>query len=144
MDENQKKVDESWKTQVEKEKEAARSQKPSDADFMPPAPDFSFFVTTLALQASISLGVAPNPQTDKPDLNLPQAKFLIDTLGILQEKTKGNLTPDEIKLLDNIVYELRVNYLAQQNAPNHPAGSGTAQQRAPEDQSTQGEAQTQR
>ena len=53
--------------------------------------DFNFFITTLALQASISLGQVPNPATNKTEEDLTQAKFLIDTLGVLQEKTKGNL-----------------------------------------------------
>ena len=88
-------------------------EKPANDDFIPPIPDFSFFITTLALQASVSLGVVENPATNKKELNLPQAKFLIDTIGMLQEKTKGNLTEEETKLLDGILYELRLNYVSQ-------------------------------
>jgi hypothetical protein len=54
-----------------------------------------------------------NPMTDKKEEDLPQAKFIIDTLGMLQEKTKGNLTPEESKLLENMLYELRTQYVAK-------------------------------
>ena len=82
-------------------------------DFIPPKPDFSFFVTTLSLQASIALGAIANPATNKTEEDLIQAKFLIDTLGMLAEKTKGNLNTDESKLLENLLYELRTIYLSK-------------------------------
>jgi len=78
-----------------------------------PVPDFSFFITTLSLQASIALGHIPNPATNKTDEDLNQAKFLIDTLGMLEDKTKGNLNAEESKLLENLLYELRSAYLAK-------------------------------
>ncbi len=106
----EKKVDDNWKQNVEKEKVAPKEK----AGFVPPAPDFKFFVTTLAIQASIALGHMPNPATDKVEEDLTQAKFLIDTLGMLQEKTKNNLTPEEIELLENLLYELRVAYLEKE------------------------------
>jgi len=110
MDEIKKKVDESWKENVEKEK-----QIPTAPDeFVPPLPDFKFFTTTLALQASIALGHMANPSTGKTESDPTQAKFIIDTLGMLQEKTKGNLTPEEVALLENLLYELRVAYLAKE------------------------------
>ena len=104
-----KKVDESWKQRVEKEKQEPQNQ----GDFVPPEPDFKFFITTLTLQASIALGHMANPSTGKIEQDPVQAKFLIDTLGMLQEKTKGNLTREETDLLENLLYELRVAYLAK-------------------------------
>jgi len=65
------------------------------------------------LQASIGLGQVPNPNTNKTEEDLPQAKFLIDTLGMLKEKTKGNLTPEEINFLENLLYELRMSYISK-------------------------------
>jgi len=53
-----------------------------------------------------------NPETQQTQKDPAQAKFIIDTLGMLQEKTKGNLTSEECKLLENLLYELRVAYLA--------------------------------
>jgi len=111
MDEIDKKVDEDWKQKVEKEKQAPKEEN----KFVPPDADFKFFVTTLALQVSIALGHMANPETQKIQKDPTQAKFIIDTLGMLQEKTKGNLTPEEAKLLENILYELRMAYLAAEN-----------------------------
>jgi len=112
MDEEKKKVDESWKEAIKKEKEAIKD---TQGSFVPPEPDFNFFITTLALQASISLGQVPNPASNKAEEDLVQAKFLIDTLGMLQEKTKGNLTAEESGLLENLLYELRMHYIEKSN-----------------------------
>jgi predicted metal-dependent peptidase len=107
MDEIKKSVDDSWKEQAEKEKEALKNSK----GFIPPEADFSFFITTLALQASIFLGAIPNPVSNKKEEDLPQAKFIIDTLGMLKDKTVNNLKDEEGKLLENVLYELRMQYL---------------------------------
>jgi len=109
MEEQNKNIDESWKEAVDKKK--ANLEKEGKA--IPPEPDFSFFVTTLSLQASIDLGEVPNPVTNKKEENLIQAKFLIDTLAMLKEKTKGNLTPEEANFLENVLYELRMQYIAK-------------------------------
>lgn len=107
MDETKKNIDEQWKETVEKERETLKKED----KFLPPQADFNFFITTLSLQASIALGQVPNPATNKKEEDLTQAKFLIDTLGLLQEKTKGNLTTDEANLLENLLYELRMQYI---------------------------------
>jgi hypothetical protein len=106
---SQKKVDESWKQNIEKEKQDPKTNQA----FIPPEADFKFFITTLTLQASIALGHMANPATGKTEKDTTQAKFLIDTLGMLQIKTKGNLTQEETDLLENLLYELRVAYLAK-------------------------------
>ena len=82
-------------------------------EFKPPVPDFKFFISTLSLQASIFLGQIPNPASQKTELDLTQAKFIIDTLGMLQEKTKNNLSDEESDLLENFLYELRTVYLSK-------------------------------
>ncbi len=82
-------------------------------DFVPPKPDFSFFITTLSLQASIALGQIPNPATNKNENDPSQAKFIIDTLDMLKEKTAGNLKEDESKLLENLLFELKNLYLTK-------------------------------
>ena len=109
MDEEKKNIDESWKEAAQKEKEKLKGE----GKFVPPEPDFNFFVTTLSLQASIALGVIPNPVTNQKEEDTTQAKFLIDTLGLLKEKTKGNLTQEENDLLENVLYELRMQYIAK-------------------------------
>ncbi len=110
--EEERKVDESWKESAQKEKDAVRQEKPAD-EFNAPEADFKFFVTTLAIQASISLGIMANPGTNQKEENLPQAKFLIDTLAVIKDKTKGNLTKEEDELLEGILYELRMQYVAK-------------------------------
>ena len=114
MDEIKKNTDESWKEAVEKEKEKIKEE----GGFVPPEPDFNFFITSLALQTSIALGVIENPMTNKKEENLIQAKFLIDTLGVLKDKTKGNLTNEEEKLLENVLYELRMQYVGKTKGPS--------------------------
>ena len=106
--EEEKKIDESWKEKVDKEKEESKKE-----EIIPPKVDFSLFITTLSMQAMIALGEASNPVTNKKELDLNQAKFLIDTLGILEKKTKGNLSKDEENLLENLLYELRMQYVSK-------------------------------
>ena len=72
--------------------------------------DFTFFITSLAMQASIALGIVAHPVTAKTELNLSHAKLIIDTLSMLKEKTAGNLTTDEDSLLDKFLFELQKQY----------------------------------
>ena len=57
--------------------------------------DFFNYIASLGFQAMIFLGEMPNPMTNQPEKNLKQAKFLIDTLVLLRDKTTGNLTKEE-------------------------------------------------
>src|SRR5688572_12623068 len=81
-----------------------------DPKNIPPA-SFSFLVTTLGAQGAVALGMAPNPMTNKTEVQPELGKHAIDTLGILQEKTKGNLTGDETQLLEAVLHQLRMAYL---------------------------------
>ena len=76
-----------------------------------PSLDFSTFVISLASSAQVNLGAIPHPETNQTSQNFPAAKQMIDILGILKEKTKGNLTPDEEKLFENLLYDLRMRYV---------------------------------
>jgi hypothetical protein len=76
--------------------------------------DFFTFVLSLASSAFVHLGDAPHPETAKVESNLLLAKQTIDILGMLQEKTKGNLTADEDKFLDNILTDLRLRFVTRQ------------------------------
>jgi hypothetical protein len=57
------------------------------------------------------LGEIPDPETNEPIEDLNRAKYLIDELGMLEEKTAGNLTPDEARALKSILYELRMKFV---------------------------------
>ncbi|MEK6714492.1 MAG: DUF1844 domain-containing protein [Candidatus Omnitrophota bacterium] len=113
MPENDKSIDESWKETVDKEKNEAKTE--GKEEFTPPQADFSFFLTTLALQAAIFLGEIPNPVNNQKEENLMQAKFIIDNLSMLKEKTTGNLSSEEDSMLDNVLYDLRMKYIAKVN-----------------------------
>lgn len=108
----EKRIDESWKEAVEKEKLNATQQ--GEQDVQVPEVNFSNFVTSLGLQVLISLGEVENPFTSKKEKNLKQARFIIDTLDVLKEKTKGNLNEEEDKILESIIYELKMKYIANQ------------------------------
>ena len=78
-----------------------------------PEPNFSMFVSSLSMQTLVFLGEIDNPITHKKEENLDQAKYIIDTITLLKEKTKGNLTANEANLIDNVLYELRMKYTAK-------------------------------
>ncbi len=78
---------------------------------LPPA-DFSFLVSSLMFQAQMELGLLHfGEEKDRPEPNLPRAKHSIDLLGALEEKTKGNLTLEEDRLLSNGLTELRFRFV---------------------------------
>jgi hypothetical protein len=85
-----------------------------DADeFRPPLPpaSFSFLVLSLRAQAELHLGLAPFGDEEKPAPDLDLARHAIDLMGVLLEKTKGNLELDETRLLENSLTELRFRFV---------------------------------
>ncbi len=111
-------IDSDWKAQAQAEKErlakaeAERSKSRRDApesDEMPPA-DFKSLVGVLASQALMGLGAYADPQ-GRVVVDLVGSRFSIDLLGILEEKTRGNLDPDEAKDLQTVLGELRSRFI---------------------------------
>ena len=80
-----------------------------------PLPEINFatFVFSLNSSVLVHLGVIEDPSTGKTEKNLPLAKQTIDLLGMLEEKTRGNLTKDEDNLLRNILHDLRLMYVKE-------------------------------
>jgi uncharacterized protein YjaG (DUF416 family) len=76
-----------------------------------PEIDFSTLALSLATSAMVHMGLVPNPDGGAAEKNLVLAQQTIDTLEMLQAKTRGNLTDDETKLLESVLYELRMNYV---------------------------------
>lgn len=78
-----------------------------------PLPEVSLatFVFSLSSSALVHLGDIPDPETKSSQVDLALAKQIIDTLGMLQEKTKGNLDADEDNLLKSVLYDLRLRYV---------------------------------
>lgn len=96
----------------------AASRKPPPDQESPPPPaslppaSFSILVTTLATQALAALGQFPLAEGKQPVVMIDHAKHFIDTLAVLEEKTKGNLTDDEASMLESILHELRMAFVA--------------------------------
>ena len=80
-----------------------------------PLPEINFASFVLSISSSVLLhfGDVPDPISGKKERNLPMAKQTIDILGILKEKTNGNLTKDEEQLLDNLLHDLRLKYVQE-------------------------------
>ncbi len=73
--------------------------------------DFSTLILSLGTGAMIHLGIVPDPNTKQTSKNLELARQNIDILGVLKEKTKGNLQEHEEKLLDSIITEARLRFV---------------------------------
>ncbi len=112
---------------------AGRSKHPQEDSNVPGAkvgkdtsplgvPRFLDLVQSLQMGAMAGLGMLQGPDGKRPPVDLPAAKDAIDLLGILQEKTKGNLTKEEEEILREGLYHLRMGYMAMINSP--PGGRG--------------------
>ena len=105
-----KKVDESWK---DKAKQEDLSSDEKGQEHPPLEPSLAFFLTSLGMQAYMALGVVANPATNQTHKDLDQAKYIIDILGILEEKTKGNRDKDETEILEHLLADLRLAYVRE-------------------------------
>jgi hypothetical protein len=77
-----------------------------------PRIDFSTFVLSLAASAMVQLGLAPGLEGDKREApDLAMARHTIDTIEMLVEKTRGNLDSDEERLLQSVLYEVRMSFV---------------------------------
>ncbi len=127
-------IDEDWKTQVQAEKEAAKQGPaaeeaatpesaeggatesgpgesfPEDPE-MPPA-SFEMLLTGLATEAMMAMGQIPHPVTGEASVHPNQAKYLIDTIEVLRDKTKGNTGPGEAEAIDGLLHQLRMAFVA--------------------------------
>ena len=116
--------DEDWKKSVAAEKERLRQenkQEPAapDAEAFPEA-DVRIFLAGLYTQTLICLGDVAHPATGKVEQSLPEAQYLIDTIAMLKEKMRGNLTADESAYVDGVLYDLRMRFVsaaAEEGAP---------------------------
>ena len=124
-------IDEDWKKQAQKEKEALaakekeeKQQQPSQPeDEQPSGPlppgDLASLINMLTTQALFAMGVLRVQGQEEREPDLEMARYNIDMLETLEEKTKGNLTPEEAQVLKNTLSELRMGYvqIAQHGAP---------------------------
>ena len=104
-----------------REEEAARSkvkeeyQEAARESTEVPLPDINFasFIISLSSSAFVHLGDMPDPGTGETKKNIPLAKQTIDLLGLLREKTRNNLSEEEEKLFDHLLYDLRMRYVKE-------------------------------
>jgi hypothetical protein len=76
-----------------------------------PEINFSTFVISLSTQALMHLGEIANPLSGKSEIDVPDAKQMIDVIGMLQEKTRGNLDASEARLIEDLLFDLRMKYV---------------------------------
>jgi hypothetical protein len=123
-------VDDDWKSRVQQEREALRSGTEASApqgestatppdEPLPPA-SLESLVSMLVTQALAALGQIPMGEKQEPVLMLDHAKYTIDLLGVLEQKTAGNLSATESQMLGNVLHELRMVYMALQAQPRNP------------------------
>ncbi len=121
-------VDSDWKEQVRQEREKLKGDDspevseqspssdtvetaPAGAGQFPPA-DFMLLISMLATQAFSAMGQIPDPATGKAEKHPEVAKHMIDLLAVLEEKTKGNLDPQENAALESVLHQLRMAFVA--------------------------------
>jgi hypothetical protein len=83
----------------------------------PEGVDFTMLINAMAQPALIFLGGVAHPGSGRPEINLEQARVQIDMLDVLRIKCRGNLTAEEEGLLDRVLYELRMRYVARSSQP---------------------------
>ncbi len=133
-------IDEDWKEHAQAEKEEltkkqkqAEAAKPEGkaaaaagtegaaqtepaAEMQWPQPSLPLLVTTLATQAMVALGLIPHPTSGKPQPDLAQAKHFIGTVELLMEKTEGNRTKEESDMIEEVLHQLRMGFVAMNKA----------------------------
>lgn len=145
-------VDTDWKSQAQAEKqrlaEAEAKKKPTPAPVPgagtqpedpdlggtpgePPVANFEELLRLLTSQALLYMGAYPDPETGRAVVSLEMAKLHIDLLGVLEEKTKNNLSERETSLLTRMLYELRMHYVEMTKAVAKAVEEGRMNPRAP-------------
>ena len=97
---------------------------------------FVEFVMMHAQNAALFLGQIPNPKTGQGEVNLELAKIFIDQLSMIQEKTRGNLTSDEMTVLKNALSNLQMLYVEVSRSPQGPSSRPSPAEPEPEQQAS--------
>jgi hypothetical protein len=116
-------VDEDWKSRVEAEKAVRTEDEPSPVEPRVPSGEpasaaaahppatFEALASLFVAEALCGLGLAPNPMNGKVERNLPQARYAIDMLDMLADKTRGNLSSSEEQGLHALLHQQRMGFL---------------------------------
>jgi len=108
-----KTVDEDWKAEARREQEKLEKKLEDKRAERPemPAPDFIHFVSGIAAQTLMQMGEIENPFAGEKRVDLESARYSIEVIAMIEEKTKGNLTPDEERYLKAALHDLRMRYV---------------------------------
>jgi hypothetical protein len=112
-------VDEDWKAKVQREREEAKKiseeqpERPAEEAKPPEGASFEALISSLTMQAMVALGVMAPKDAKEVLVDLIEAKYLIDMLMMLRDKTKGNLTPKEQGFLSETLAELQQGYVVR-------------------------------
>lgn len=122
-----KSTDEAWKEKARRERDelAAREARESEARELPPA-SFLGLVEELSVRALFALGQIIDPASGDVYVDLPAAKYTIDLLGILEEKTRGNLSEAERSYVADVVQKLRLAFVTVSRDPDGPRRAAEA------------------
>jgi len=119
MEETQKPTGEDTQESKQEDTQQSEQQEPKETPERIELPPVNFinFINSLASTAFMYMGGLVDPETKKPIIELNMAKHNIDTIEMLQEKTKGNLTAPESNFLENTLYNLRMSYVRISTMP---------------------------
>ncbi len=107
------------KARIREEEGAHKAAERAEAEAAPatevPLPEITFpsFLFSMGTSVFVALGDIPDPTTGETQKNLPLAKQTINLLGLLREKTRNNLTEEEERLFDHLLYDLRMRYIKE-------------------------------
>lgn len=119
-------IDDDWKSQAKAEKERLAEQVEQAGPRDMPAADFVGLIQLLAMQAMVGLGGFAGPGGQEIPPNIELAKHHIDMLDVLDQKTKGNLSAEEKRLLDTTLHQLRIAYVEIVRGSGAIPGAGPA------------------
>jgi len=102
-------VDDDWKAEANREKQKLAEEATGQERL--PESSFLELVNLIVMQAMAGLGLLGGPDGERYPPNLEVAKHFVDMLQVLEDKTKGNLTDDEKRILDQVLYEMRMRYV---------------------------------
>lgn len=117
-------IDDDWKSQAQAEKQRLAEQVEQSGPRDLPAADFVGLIQIIAMQAVVGLGGFAGPGGQEIPPNLELAKHHIDLLDVLDKKTQGNLSPEEKRLLDTTLHQLRMAYVETVRGAAPAPGAG--------------------
>lgn len=112
---NDKRGQEKPKEEQQVNAETVQTEKSSKDAHNAPTINFTSFVLSISTSALVQMGLIPDPVSNETQKNMVLAKQQVDILEMLYEKTKGNLDDNEEKLMQQVLYELRMRYVEAQN-----------------------------